>query len=373
MPDDPLSAPEPRIPPQRDPRPPERLATDIALQLGFLGLFLYLALDLIRPFAGLALWTVVVAAALHPAFCRTRERLGGRARMAAALVTLAALVVMLGPIAALGASLVHSIEWLIAHSRGGTLQLPEAPPALIDLPGIGPSIADNWTLATSNLEAFLERYARTLISAGEAAARPALRFVRDAAILLAAVALSGFLHRPAPRLGDAARRGARRLVGARGAGFVDVAAATIRNVARGVIGVAVIQSLAIGAGLFAAGVPAAGLLTLAALVLAIVQLSTLPVIAPVLVWAWLERETGTAALMTAWLLPASLLDVPLKPLMLGASRTAPTLVILAGVIGGTLAYGLIGLFVGPILLAIAYEVGRAAIFEEPPPGRGGME
>lgn len=354
--------------------PPERVAVDIALHLGALGLFAYLVLDLIRPFAALLIWSVIVAASLHPIYRWFVERLGGRRGLAATLVTAGTLLVMLGPVAMLTTSLVESAEWLVPRVRSGELDIPDPPQFLLDLPGIGPAIKSNWDLASSNLDGFIERNGHTLLGAGERAVGPAIRIAEGALTFFAAVALSGLLHLHGQAAAAALRRYTGQVLGPRNAYFVDVASATIRNVARGVIGVAVIQALLIGVGLIVAGVPAAGVLTLTSLVFAIVQIGTLPVVVPVVIWAWFTRDGASAAMLTAYLLPAGLIDVALKPMMLGKALTTPPLVIVAGVVGGAVSYGLIGLFLGPILLALAFEIVRVGLYgPEAPAAPGGIE
>ncbi len=375
MPDEPMPAPSARRPAAE--RPPERLAFDIALHIGLIALLAYLALNLLWPFGRLAVWTIIVAATLHPVYLWLASRLGGRRRLAATLTTAGALAIVLGPIAMLSLSLVASVEWVVERVRAGNFQLPDPPSLIMGLPvGIGKAVASNWELAATNLEAFLARYNHALLGAGEYAARPALHLATGTLVFIFAVALSGLMLMPGQALGAAAREMTGRLIGPRNARFVDIAGATIRNVARGVIGVGVIQALVIGVGLIAVGVPAAGLLTLAALVMSITQIGAWLVTLPVIAWAWLTRDTGTAVLLTAWMLPAGVIDVPLKPLLLGKSLATPRLVILAGVIGGMVSYGLIGLFVGPILLALAYEVLRFGLYgeaAEAPPRAGGIE
>ena len=158
---------------------------------------------------------------------------------------------------------------------------------------------------------------------------------------------------------------AERVVGPRGSAFVDLAGVTIRNVARGVIGVALIQALLIGFGLIVAEVPAAGLLTLAVLVLGILQVGAAPVVIPLLIWVWATRDTTPALLLTLYLIPAMLADNALKPLLMRKGLETPVLVILAGVIGGTISYGLIGLFLGPVVLAVFYDLLRFWMAEDP--------
>ncbi len=359
--------PQDAPPPLPPPRSPERLAVDVALHLAALGLFAWLAIDLFRPFLHMALWTAVIAAVTHPAYLWLRARTRLRPGVCAGLVTAAALLVALGPLAVLTVSLAESAAWLAGRARSPDFALPDPPSWLLDLPLVGQAVSSNWELATTNLEGFVGRYGHLLLGAGERAARPALHFAETAGVILASVALSGFLLVPGDSLGAALRRATTRFVGERGARFVDVAISTVRNVARGVIGVAAIQALFFGTGVIVAHVPGAGLLTLAALICAIVQIGLVPLTIPLLAWAWLTQDTTTAVAMTAWFVPVAFLDVPLKPLMLGRSLSTPALVIFAGVIAGTVAYGLIGLFIGPILLAIVYETFRAELRNAQPP------
>jgi predicted PurR-regulated permease PerM len=312
----------------------------------------------------------VIAAALHPIYRRVAALLGGRAALAAILVTALAFVVMLGPIALLASSLIGTGEWLAAQAAAGTLKLPQLPAAIGELPLVGKAIATNWNLAADNIEAFLGRYSTLLLGVGERAVGPAVHVGRGVIAFFASVALAGLLLGPGPRLVAGLREIAARLIGGRGGDFVDLAGATIRNVAKGVIGVAAIQALLVGLGLIYFGVPAAGVLTIAVLMLAIVQLGAFPIVLPALAWIWYESATGTALLATAWLMAAAASDLVLKPLLLGHAATTPTLVLFLGVIGGTISFGLIGLFLGPIVLALAYEMARAELAKPRP---GGIE
>jgi predicted PurR-regulated permease PerM len=171
-----------------------------------------------------------------------------------------------------------------------------------------------------------------------------------------AVVISGFLYGYGPALVAGGRRFAVRVVGPRGSEFVDLAGATVRGVARGVIGVALIQSLLFGVGVYVAGVPGAGLIALVTLVLGILQLGQgLPTLG-VLIWAWTRQDTLPALLLTLYVVPVGFLDNVLKPVLMAKGLPTPMLVILIGLIGGTLAYGMIGLFLGPIVLAVFYEL-----------------
>jgi predicted PurR-regulated permease PerM len=158
-----------------------------------------------------------------------------------------------------------------------------------------------------------------------------------------------------------------RIVPERKTDFLALAGATIRTVTQGVIGVAVLQSLLAGIGLKIAGVPHAGVLAFAVLVLAIIQIGAAPILLPVTVWVWMVKEPGTAALITIYLVLVGLSDNALKPLLMGRGLSTPVLVIFVGVLGGTLAHGIVGLFVGPIILAVAWELLMAWASDDPAP------
>ena len=138
--------------------------------------------------------------------------------------------------------------------------------------------------------------------------------------------------------------------------FVALAGATIRTVSQGVIGVAVLQSLLAGIGLKIAGIPNAGVLAFAILVLGIVQIGSAPILLPVVIWVWTAKDVGTAVLITIYLVLVGVSDNVLKPMLMGRGLSTPVLVIFIGVMGGTLAHGIVGLFIGPIILAVAWEL-----------------
>ncbi len=344
---------------------------DIAVRLGLLAVFSYFALELLRPFLALFLWSLVLAVAFYPLFDWLRRKLGGRGPLAAMLVTAAGLAVVLGPATVLISSLIHSLEAIAHHFGPGRTHLPPPPALLAKVPVVGEALMTTWAGAASNLEAFLARYSHALLPAGEWLLRVITRLGGSVVVILAAVLVSGFLLVPGPRLVRVCRAFATRVAPGHGSDFVDLAGATIRNVARGVLGIATIQALLVGLGLIVAGVPSAGLLSLVSLVLAILQIGVLPLVVPLLVWAWFHFDTVPALVFTVYMIAVGLCDSPLKPLMMGKGLRTPLLVILAGVIGGTLTYGLVGLFLGPILLAVFYDL--VTFWMEDPAARGGIE
>jgi predicted PurR-regulated permease PerM len=353
------------------PRPEKAEPTDeltapmaaLAIRLGALAILLYWASLLVRPFLSIAIWSVVIAVVLHPAFEWTAKCLGARRRLAAALVTLVGLLVIIGPVTWLGLGLVESIRLISERIDLASLTLPGAPSFVRKWPLVGDQIYDFWTLASTNLKAALAEIAPQLKPLGSTLLSLAADTGTEALKFLAAIVVAGFLLPPAPSLVAATKRLARKFSPERGAEFINLIGATIRTVSRGVVGISALQALLAGAGLVVAGVPGATLITSAALILGIIQIGAGLILAPVVIWAWTAMATTKALLFTIYMLPVMLLDNVLRPLLIGRGLRVPVLVILMGVIGGTLAYGITGLFLGPIVLSVIWELTAAWIGE----------
>ena len=329
---------------------------ELAIRLGVLGLLLYLAFILVRPFITIAIWSVVLTVALYPAYGRMVGGLGGRRRLAAALLTIINLVIVIGPAAWLALGLVDTIQHLAGRLDPSTLKVPEPSASVKTWPLVGAPIYQFWELAATNLQAALARIAPQLKPVGSSLLAIAADAGTGAIKFLVALVIAGFLFPPAPAMVAALRRLSRRLASAQGETFVQIAGSTIRAVARGVIGISALQAFLIGVGVMVAGIPAATLITSAALVLGIVQIGPSIVIIPLVIWSWTAMEPTTAFLFTAYMIPVSLLDNVLRPLLLARGLDTPIVVILLGVIGGTISLGITGLFLGPIILAVIWEL-----------------
>ncbi|BCH24946.1 AI-2E family transporter [Mesorhizobium sp. L-8-3] len=344
----------------------EARATDLVIRLAFLGLFAYWSIELVRPFLPVVIWAVLLAVALYPAYAWLARRLGGRQSLAAAIITGLALLTILGPVSMLAASLVETVQWLAAGLQAGTLRVPPPPAGVADWPVVGEQAHEAWALASTSLDDALKRYGTAVLPAGGTILGKIAAIGGDILKFVVSVVIMGFLFRPGARLAEGARAFAGRLVAPRGAHFVDLAGATIRNVSRGVIGVALLQTLMAGIVLVVAGVPGAGLLAFGILIFCTVQIGPAPVLVPTIIWAWTAMSAGAALILTLVLVPVMLVDNVLKPILIARGLTTPILVILTGVIGGTITYGLVGLFLGPIVLAVFYELVVAWVRLEDP-------
>lgn len=327
---------------------------DAALKIGLVALLVYACSRIILPLFDVLLWSAILAVMLYPLHSRLRTRVGNR--WSALLIVLVGVALMLTTMAVVVTSLGSSISALVSGLKNRNLTLPSPPPRLADIPLIGQRMAEAWSLLASDGTAALAKYGQTLrkpaawlVSFAGGLATAELSFILSFAIAAGLVAYgdeaSGFCHRLLRRVTGSSADAAR---------IEALTVTTIRGVALGIVGVALLQSFLLGVGFFVFDLPAAGLLTIAALVLAIVQVPTILLTLPLIVYVFATAPTMPAIVFTAWMIVAGFSDNVLKPLMLGHSLEVPMPVILIGVIGGMLAHGLLGLFVGPVLLATGY-------------------
>ena len=331
-------------------------SVELTIRLGVLGLLLYLSFTLVLPFISIAIWSVVLTVALYPVYDWIVAHLGGRRRLAALLLTIFSLLIVIGPATWLVLGLIDSLGTLSEHLDLSALTLPPPPETVKHWPIVGEPIYQFWNLASTNLRAAfaqiapqLKPFAGILLQIAAGAGTGAIKF-------FIAIVVAGFLFSPAPSLVDAITLLSRRLASGRGEKFVQLAGATIRAVSRGVIGISALQAFLAGLGLMAAGIPSASLITSAVLVLGIVQIGPSIVLIPLIIWSWTAMEATTALLFTAYMIPTILLDNILRPLIMARGLDTPMLIILIGVIGGTISYGITGLFLGPIVLAVIWEL-----------------
>ena len=325
-----------------------------ALQIGLVALLVYACGRIILPVAGVLLWSAILAVLLYPLHLRLAVRLGNR--WSALLIGLVGVTVTLVPLVMVATSIGSSIYSLISDLQNNSLTVPPPPPRLAGVPVVGEKLTDVWALIATNMPVALAKYgqmlrapAAWLVSSTGGLTASVLSFILSFAIAAVIVAYGKGAAAFAQRL-------LQTVIGseAQGARLVTLTAATIRGVALGVVGVAMIQALLIGVAFFAIGLPAAGLLTLAIFFLGIVQVPATLLTLPVAVYVLTTEETTPAIIFLVWTLAAGLSDNVLKPLMLGRGLEVPMPVILIGVIGGMLADGLLGLFMGPVLLAVGY-------------------
>lgn len=344
---------------------------DFVIRLSVVAALVVLCLQLTAPFLGPIAWGLVLAVGFQPLHQKLTTALRGRSKLAAAVIAAGLLGVLLVPVLLLGDSLVDGVRALAKGLTEGTLTVPPPPESVAHWPLIGGKLHGLWRMASDNLTTFLEAESVYLKDVGTRA----LGIVTGLAVGLGQFVLSVIIAAALlvnfDGLTTLARSIGVRLAGERGLQLSKLAAQTVRSVAVGVMGVAVLQSVLAGIGMLVAGVPAAGLLTLITLVLCVVQVGPGVVLIGTTIYLFSTGDTLRASLFLVWAIVILPLDNILKPIIFGRGVKAPMLIIFIGSLGGFLRSGIIGLFTGAVLLVLAYEVFRAWLTALPDAASGG--
>jgi predicted PurR-regulated permease PerM len=347
-----MTSPEPSI---RD-RVFVNRTVEAGIRIAVIAALVWWCFIIAKPFFLPIIGGAIIAVTVFRGYQMLAAAFGGRRITAAVLVTCFLLVMLVVPSVLLGESLVSGVNKLMDSFQSGNLSIPPPPNSVARWPLIGEPIARFWTLASQDLVAafrqaspLLTRLGSWLLSAAQGAGVVLLQLVLAILIAGAFLANSGAASR-------FTRAVASRLAGERGLILTDVAERTIRSVASGILGVALIQALLAGLGFLIAGVPAAGLLTLICLITGVIQLGVVIVLIPVAIYLFSTADTTTALGFLIWAILIAPIDNILKPMLLGRGVDVPMLVIFVGAIGGFLSSGIIGLFLGAVVLALGYKL-----------------
>lgn len=333
-----------------------RKALDAAIKIGLIFLLLSWCFNIAQPFINALAWGTIIAVALYPLHQRLSAIFGAREKLSASLLTVVLLLIIVGPCWALANMIGENIQELTEKLHQDTFTIPAPNEKVATWPLIGKPIFDFWQQAASDVAETVKTFApqlkavsKWLLASGASAFMAILQLLVSVVICGMLLVNSAGGHQLALKIG-------RRVVGAKGEELTDLCIATIRGVARGVLGVALIQSLLAGVGFFAAAIPGAGLLTILCLFIAVIQLPTIILILPSIIYAFSIHETSTASLFMVWMLGVGLSDNILKPFLLGRGLDLPMAVVFVGAIGGMIFSGIIGLFVGAVVLALGYKL-----------------
>lgn len=347
------------------------VSRDVMESLIRIGLVLLLVVACVRvvaPFANLLLWGVILAVALYPLFLRISGRFKGRRGLAATTLVLACLLLLGIPSVILGSSLAGHLQDAYRQVEKGQLHIPPPAPKVATIPLIGKPVYAAWSDAATNLPAYLKKHEQLIRSHSRKALGMAGDIAAAMGLFLAAIVVAGVLMAYGEGGTRAVERILVRLSGPlRGPKLQKLSTATIRSVALGVVGVAFIQALLLGMGFWLAGIPAPGVLALITMLLGILQLPALIISLPAVAYLWWGGD-GDASMtfnivFTIYFIVAGMADNVLKPLLLGRGVETPMLVVLIGAIGGMISSGIIGLFIGAVMLSVGYELAKEWLSE----------
>jgi predicted PurR-regulated permease PerM len=349
----------------------KRLASrlmDVLIRAGLILAVAVLCYRVFSPFLTLTVWALILAVTLYPLHRAIAGRLNGRQGIAATLLVLLGIGILVVPTAVLMSSLGDTVQDFITRVQTNAVEIPAPPDSVAAWPFVGAKLHATWSHAHDDLPGLVQSLQPKI---GELA-RAALAFVASIAgallLFLAAIILAGIFMAFGEPGARACQAIFQRIAGQeRGEEFARLSAATIRAVAQGVVGVALIQAIIVGLCLLIAGVPWAGALAAIVLVLGIAQVPAVIVTLPAIAYIWTSGNYGSVAAIayTVLLLLAGMADNVLKPLMLGRGVNVPMPIILVGALGGMAATGILGMFVGATLLALAYQVFTGWVKEGP--------
>jgi len=329
------------------------------VQIGALMLLLIMCFRILAPFLGIVMWALIIAVALYPAHSSLTAKLGGREKTSAFVFVLVGLTILIVPTYLTADSSITALSSLGHDLKDGSLTVSPPDESVAEWPIIGKRVYSGWSSAAENLEDTLRKFQPQLAAFSQGL----LKFAGSIAIgvlqFVLSVIIAGVFLVSAKGGYKTALALSSSLIGDRGNMLVDLAIATIRSVAKGVLGVAIIQAVLAGIGLAVMGVPAPGIWAGIVLILAIVQLPPLVVLGPIAFWVFSVADPVPATIFAVYAFLVSISDSFLKPMFLGRGMEIPMLVILLGAIGGAIGFGIIGLFIGAVVLALGYEILKA--------------
>jgi predicted PurR-regulated permease PerM len=330
----------------------------ITLSVIFIGGLIAGSLWILQPFLGALIWAAMIVIATWPALLALQGVFRGRRGPAIAILTLLLLAVLVVPLALLTeAALKHVDQVPELATRLAGAHLPSPPGWLARIPIVGERMTDAWQQATStglpDLASQAKPYLRQVASwFGRQVGSFGLVLVQ----FLLTVVLCAVLYSGGEAWAAWIRRFARRLAGQRGDRVTLLAGAAIRSVALGVVVTAILQSVLGGIGLAVAGVPFAAALTIVMFVLCIAQLGPILILLPATIWVYYHAGSGWGTFLLIWSLVVGLMDNFVRPALIRRGADLPFLLVFAGVVGGLMTFGLIGIFAGPVILAVAYTL-----------------
>ena len=317
----------------------------------------FLCLLVLRPFISAALWAVILCFTTWPLFVRLEVLLGGRRTLAALIATLLLAAIIIVPVVILGATLTDNVSSLIKAGQKLILEGPPSPPDWVaSIPLVGSHIADYWNYLNESSSVRLQELARLLPAAKTIILWGGSALATGVFQIALSLLIAFFFYRDGQAAANQLHTALHRIAGERGDRLIELAGATIRAVVYGVLGTALLQGVVAAIGFAIAAVPGAVSLGFATFVMSFLPGGPLIVAAPAAFWLYREGSTGWAIFIMAWGLMVGMLDNVVKPLLISRGGSTPMILVMLGVLGGALAFGVIGMFLGPTLVALGYSL-----------------
>jgi len=332
-----------------------------ALRIGFVALLFVMSFLILKPFLIPIIWGIIIAVAIFPLHKRFSKVLGNREKLSATLIVLIGLALLIVPTVMFTSSTVDSLQSISQQLDEGTLSVPPPDKSVADWPLIGKPVYETWELSSNSLTGAIKKFEPQIKELAPKVLSAIAGLGGTLLLFIISLIISGALLVNTKSAEKAAISIFKTLAGEGGEKFAALGSATIRSVVQGVLGTAVIQAFFLGIGMYAIGFSAAGIVSLIALFVAIIQLPVLLVMLPVILYVFSYAGTTPAVIFAIWAVVWSVSDNFIKPYLMGRGVDIPMLVILLGAIGGMMMGGIIGLFIGAVLLAFAYKIFQAIV------------
>ncbi|WP_076416623.1 AI-2E family transporter [Shewanella sp. UCD-KL12] len=340
-------------------------AVDAAIKIAVIFLVVIWCFEIVKPFIMPIVWGGIIAIALSPLVLKLASKSGLSLGKSSALVTVLSLALLLVPTFLFSGALVTGTQDFIGEVQEGTFVIPSPKESVADLPLIGDKLYQFWDKSSTNLDSVVKAHAEEIKSVVSKGASALGGFGMTVLQFVISIIIAGVFITNGKGASEVFHKIAIRLAGSHGEEFSVLSVATVRSVVQGVIGVALIQSILSGIGMGLVGVPATGIWMLIVLLLAIVQLPPILILAPIMAYVFSVESSSVAIMFMVWGILVSASDAILKPMLMGRGVDIPMLVILIGAIGGMMLSGIVGLFVGAVVLALGYKLFIAWIDSEP--------
>ncbi len=327
----------------------------------FVLMLLFLSYIILKPFLFMCAWGGIIAIGVHPLFEWLVRLLRGRRRLAALLLTAVALFILIIPSYLLMDSTIWTVNQLAQKFKAGTLSIPPPSDSIRNWPLVGKTVFEAWQLASSNLEAAIAKLAPYIKGYVPEFLMAIAGIGQIVFLTVVSILIAGVLLPHAEEARDVSHKIFRFLMEEGGERFSSISVSTIRSVVQGVLGIAAIQSISSGIAMLFFGIPGAGFWAILVLMLAVMQLPPLLVLLPVALYGFTYLSTVKAVIFLVLSVGISASDTLLKPIFLGRGTEIPMLVILLGSLGGMISFGIIGLFLGAVILAVAYKTLMAMV------------
>jgi len=309
------------------------------------------------PFLSAFRWAIVLCFSTWPIYRRFLNLVGGHRTLAALLMTLAMILVVLVPVIVIGSTLADNVKEITAGARHLLAAGPPPPPAwLAKVPVFGEQATSYWQSLAADSEQLAAASRRFIEPVSAWLLRITFALGGGLLELTLSIFIAFFLFRDGLSAAERLITGVERIGGARGRHLLSVAGNTVRGVVYGILGTALAQAVMAGIGFLIAGVPGAGLLTVLTFFLSVVPVGPPLIWLPAALWLFHQGSTGLGIFMLVWGVGVSSLDNVIKPWLISHGSDMPFILIFLGVLGGALAFGFIGVFLGPTLLAVGFRL-----------------